>query len=124
MFLGYHHRFTFQKEYQRPTNSLSNTDDNITLSSYFTDDQPVGSIILHHENGTISEISSSQLKALTISGTLFDDVIQGYMTDDVIYGQAGNDDINSLSGNDILDGAGNDKLNACEGKRFSQRRQW
>lgn len=95
---------------------FSNTNDIITLNAYFTDDKPVGSIILHHENGTISEISPSQLKALTISGTTFDDVIQGYMSDDIIYGQAGNDDINSLSGNDILDGgAGNDKLNACEG---------
>ncbi|WP_422463575.1 calcium-binding protein [Endozoicomonas sp. ALB115] len=90
--------------------------DQITLKSFFSDDQPKSGLTIEKPDGTSEVLDASAVALKTLVGTVSDDVIQANSLDNVINSLDGNDRIDAYAGNDTLNsGAGDDVIYAGEG---------
>lgn len=90
--------------------------DQLTLTSFFRDENPSTSIRIQYGNGQETVIDPAQLRLLTLAGTDAADIINAYSGDDSIQALGGNDLVYAGAGNDSLyGGAGDDRLYAGSG---------
>ncbi|WP_422450650.1 calcium-binding protein [Endozoicomonas sp. ALB091] len=90
--------------------------DQITLKSFFSDDQPKSGLTIEKPDGTSEVLDANAVALKTLVGTVSDDVIQANSIDNVINSLDGNDRIDAYAGNDTLNsGAGDDVIYAGEG---------
>jgi len=98
--------------------SIAGTDDRVTISNYFAGDAAgayrLDEIRFADAAATVWNIDT--IKAMVLSATDGDDVLQGYGGADILVGQAGNDTLAGNGGDDILSGgAGDDRLSGGTG---------
>lgn len=90
--------------------------DQLSLSSFFRDEFPLGGMRLRYGDGLEAVIDPAQLRLLTLEGTEAADLINAYSSDDLIEALGGDDVVNAGDGNDSIDGGdGNDLLDAGNG---------
>lgn len=98
--------------------SIAGTDDQVTINNYFLgnagDAYRLDEIRFADAAATVWNVET--VKAMVLSATAGDDVLQGYDSADTLSGQAGNDTLTGNAGDDVLvGGAGNDVLSGDAG---------
>ncbi len=99
--------------------SISGTDDQVTVTGYFSGGVGAGHGRLDEvrfTDGASSVWDTAAIEAMVLAGTPGDDVIQGYGSADSLAGGAGTDSLYGYDGDDTLNGgAGNDLLSGGAG---------